>query len=110
MNQYNLSAYVDACEMIRESENEMIRNRRRGTGALAQIELDRRLTDQAIANAEKIKNGVESWMYAAPVRIQRIICYKLFQHLSWEQVAAKMNEGKSGDAYRKQLKAYMKDS
>lgn len=139
MDKSILTQYIDACELIKETEEEIRRIKRqrktivqdsvkgsmqdfpyaaqsfkiqgmsysvvRDPGALAAEE---GLLERQKANAQALKLRVEAWMLTIPMRIQRIIRYKIFQKLSWDEVATKMNEGKSGDAYRKQLDDFLK--
>ena len=40
--------------------------------------------------AEQLKTDVEEWLNTIPPRMQRIIKYKVFEELTWQQVARKM--------------------
>lgn len=44
----------------------------------------------------------------APVRIQRIIQYKYFDKLSWEEIADKIRHGASGESIRKEFQRFLK--
>lgn len=72
------------------------------------LEVEERLLEERKGQAEAIKVQVEAWMNTVPMRMQRIIRYRIFQGMKWEEISAKMKEGKSGDAYRKQLDDYLK--
>ena len=52
-------------------------------------ELDRmeKLLAERIRNAEKIKRQVETWLNTVSPRMQRIIRYRVFDDMTWEQVA-----------------------
>lgn len=135
-----LRQYIDACAIVKETEEEIRRiKRQRKTivqgvvkGSMQgfpyteqtyhiegipysvvqdprSLEVEEGLLGQQKANAQDLKLKVEWWMLTIPMRIQRIIRYKIFQKLSWDEVATKMNEGKSGDAYRKQLDDFLKE-
>ena len=135
-----LRQYIDACAIVKETEEEIRRiKRQRKTivqgvvkGSMQgfpyteqtyhiegipysvvqdprSLEVEEGLLGQQKANAQDLKLKVEGWMLTIPMRIQRIITYKIFQKLSWDEVATKMNEGKSGDAYRKQLDDFLKE-
>ena len=135
-----LRQYIDACAIVKETEEEIRRiKRQRKTivqgvvkGSMQgfpyteqtyhiegipysvvkdprSLEVEEGLLGQQKANAQDLKLKVEGWMLTIPMRIQRIIRYKIFQKLSWDEVATKMNEGKSGDAYRKQLDDFLKE-
>ena len=49
-------------------------------------------TEQVIAKekAEELKLQVEVWMISIPFRMQRIIKYKIFEDMTWQQVADRM--------------------
>ena len=135
-----LRQYIDACAIVKETEEEIRRiKRQRKTivqgvvkGSMQgfpyteqtyhiegipysvvqdprSLEVEEGLLGQQKANAQDLKLKVEGWMLTIPMRIQRIIRYKIFQKLSWDEVATKMNEGKPGDAYRKQLDDFLKE-
>ena len=135
-----LRQYIDACAIVKETEEEIRRiKRQRKTivqgvvkGSMQgfpyteqtyhiegipysvvqdprSLEVEEGLLGQQKANPQDLKLKVEGWMLTIPMRIQRIIRYKIFQKLSWDEVATKMNEGKSGDAYRKQLDDFLKE-
>ena len=40
--------------------------------------------------AEELKLQVEVWMISIPFRMQRIIKYKIFEDMTWQQVADRM--------------------
>lgn len=40
--------------------------------------------------AEELKLQVEVWMISIPFRMQRIIKYKIFEEMTWQQVADRM--------------------
>ena len=133
-----LRQYIDACAIVKETEEEIRRLLLEGQeqGVIkgsskefpytlqdfhiegiqysvvqdpGHLEVEEGLLGQQKANAQDLKLKVEGWMLTIPMRIQRIIRYKIFQKLSWDEVATKMNEGKSGDAYRKQLDDFLKE-
>ena len=126
-----LRQYIDACAIVKETEEEIRRIKRQRKTIVqgvvkgsskefpyiqysvvqdpGHLEVEEGLLGQQKANAQDLKLKVEGWMLTIPMRIQRIIRYKIFQKLSWDEVATKMNEGKSGDAYRKQLDDFLKE-
>ena len=55
-------------------------------------ELDRLevVLKERLQNAERIKRQVEVWLNTIPMRMQRIIRYRIFEDLPWSQVAARM--------------------
>lgn len=73
-------------------------------------ELDRmeELLAERIRNAEKIKRQVEAWLNTVSPRMQRIIRYRIFEELTWAQVAVKMGRKSTPDGIRKEFEAFMK--
>jgi DNA-directed RNA polymerase specialized sigma24 family protein len=73
-------------------------------------ELDRmeKLLEERIRNAEKIKRQVETWLNTISPRMQRIIRYRIFEELTWAQVAVKMGRKSTPDGIRKEFEAFMK--
>ena len=55
-------------------------------------ELDRLevILKERLQTAERIKHDVEAWLNTIPQRMQRIIRYKIFEELTWKEVAARM--------------------
>ena len=55
-------------------------------------ELDRLevVLKERLQNAERIKRQVEVWVNTIPMRMQRIIRYRIFEDLPWSQVAVRM--------------------
>lgn len=140
MDKQILSQYIDACELVKETEEDIQKIKRcRNTivqsvvkGSMhdfpyaAQnyhveglpytvvrdqdnLKVEEKLLEERKAQAETIKLQVEAWMNTVPMRIQRIIRYRIFRGMKWEEIAVKIKEGKSGDAYRKQLDDYLKE-
>ena len=48
-------------------------------------------------------------MNTIPVRMQRIIQYKIFENLSWEEVAKKMGRKATGNSLRMELERFLKE-
>lgn len=64
---------------------------------------------ERLRNAERIKQDVEAWMNAIPMRMQRIIRYKIFDELTWAEVAVKMGRKATPDGVRKEYENFMKE-
>ena len=73
-------------------------------------ELDRReaILQERLQKAEEIKRQVEAWMLTIPQRMQRIIRYRLFEELSWNEVAIRMGRKATADSVRMEYTNFMK--
>ncbi len=65
---------------------------------------------ERLRNAARIKQDVEVWINTIPVRMQRIIRYRIFEGLAWEQVAMRMGRGATGDSVRMEYVKFMKEA
>lgn len=131
--------YIDACRLIKETEKDIRRLKKKrktviqtnvkgsnprfpyqeqhfkvqGTTFTYQddgnLRLEEKLLEQRKENAEKIKRQVEEWMLTIPIRMQRIIRYKIFEEMTWEQVAAKIGRKATGDSVRMEFERFMRD-
>lgn len=138
MNKDILSEYIDACELIKETEQDIARLQKRKrtivTGRVKgsmndfpyaethfkiegtsytysddrQLRAEEKLLEERKANAERIKVEVEAWMNTIPVRMQRIIRYKFFEDLTWEGVAVKLGRKATADSVRMEFVNFMK--
>ena len=54
------------------------------------VEVQEKILQQRIEAAAKIKLRVEAWLLTIPPRMQRIIRYKIFEEMTWEQVAMRI--------------------
>ncbi len=137
MDKSILYQYIDACELIKDTEREIerIRNRRREVvtdkvkgssydfpfGQISYIihgipdneqdqrALDRQeiLLEKRKAAAEEIKLQVEEWLSTIPLRMQRIIRYKVFDGMTWAQVAVRMGRRATADSVRVEFQRFM---
>lgn len=73
-------------------------------------ELDRReaILQERLQKAEEIKRQVEAWMLTIPQRMQRIIRYREFEELSWNEVAIRMGRKATADSVRMEYANFMK--
>ena len=120
MDKNILSQYIDACELIKETEEEIKKlNRKKKTviqtnvsgsnpefpynpqhfkiqGTTfnyaddSQLRYQKKILEERKSQAEQLKINVEGWLNTIPPRMQRIIKYKVFEELTWQQVARKM--------------------
>lgn len=138
MDKQILYQYIDACELVKETEQEIeqIRRRRREIvtdkvkmsdcdfpfgqisctirgipyDAQDQEMLDRKehILEERKAAAETIKLQVEEWLVTVPLRMQRIIRYKVFEGMMWAQVAQRMGRKATADSVRMEFQNFMK--
>ena len=74
------------------------------------LEVQEKILDQRKAAAEEIKLQVEAWLVTVPPRMQRIIRYKVFDGLTWQQVAARMGRKATADGMRKEFEKFMREN
>lgn len=133
MNKQILSDYIDACELIKETEEDIRKlNKKKktviqtnvkgsnpefpyeprhfriqGTSFTynddSQLRYEEKLLEKRKANAEKIKLQAEELLNQAPVRIQRIIRMKYFEGLTWEKTAIIMGRKATADSVKMEL-------
>ncbi|MCI9337447.1 MAG: RNA polymerase subunit sigma-70 [Lachnospiraceae bacterium] len=131
-----LQDYIDACELVKETEAEIrrlngkkrtvvqtkvkgsspnfpyIEQRFKIEGTAFSVEDDshlryeERVLAQRKGRAEQVKYQVDEWLGTVPLRMQRIIRYRYLDGLTWEQVAAQMGRRATGDSVRKELKRF----
>lgn len=133
-----LEQYIDACELIKETQEDIQKLKKKkktivqtnvsgsnpefpynpqhfkiqGTTFTfredSQLRMEEELLEKRKEDAEKIKTRVEEWMNTIPVRMQRIIDYKIFKKLTWEETARKIGRGATGDSVRMEYNNFMK--
>ena len=138
MDKNILNDYIDACVLVKETERDIraLKKKRKtiiqttvqrsnpdfpyeqqhvkieGTVFTcaddSALRRDEGLLERRKANAEKIKQNVEEWMLTIPARMQRIIRWKLFEGLTWEETAAKLGRKATGDSVRMEFTNFMK--
>lgn len=134
-----LEQYVDACKLVEETEEDIRRLKKKRKTIIQtnvsgsnpefpyqeqhfkvqgttftyrddrQLRMEEKLLEERKANAQAIKEQAEEYVNLAPPRIQRIIRFKIFQEMSWEQAAQKMGGKATGDSIRMELERYMKE-
>ncbi|MFQ9710030.1 RNA polymerase subunit sigma-70 [Enterocloster sp.] len=72
-------------------------------------ELDRmeELLAERIRNAERIKRQVETWLNTVSPRMQRIIRYRVFDDMTWAQVAVKMGRKATEASVKMEFQRFM---
>lgn len=139
MNKKILSDYIDACELIRETEEDIRKlNKRKKTVVQTSVKgsnpdfpyelkhfhiegstfsynddsilrYEEKILEERKANAEKIKLQVEGLINQAPVRVQRIIKKKYFEGKSWEETAKQLGRRATADSVRMELERFLKE-
>lgn len=137
MEKKALEQYIDACELIKETEKDIRRlKKKRQTivqtnvsgsnpdfpynpqhfkiaGTAFNYEEDARLRheekilEERREQAQRLKVEVEQWMNHIPQRMQRIIKYRVFEDMSWSQVAAKLGRKATADSVRMEYLRFM---
>ena len=133
-----LKQYIDACEAVKETE-EQIRQLRKNRKTVVvdavkgsmhdfpfaektfrteglsysavadpgQLDREELILEERLQNAKRIKCDVEAWINTIPARMQRIIRYKFFEELTWEQVARRLGRKATGEGVRKEFENFM---
>ena len=140
MDKSILYQYIDACELVKDPEREIERITRRKREIVTdkvkmsdyefpfgqisytihgipcdgqeQKKLDQQeaLLKKRKAAAEVIKLQVEEWMETIPMRMQRIIRYKIFEGMTWKEVAEKMGRKNTENGIKKEFERFMKSA
>lgn len=136
MDKRNLEECIDACEVIKETEAEIHKLEERKSitanetvsgsnpefpynpqhfkvqGTTYSYEDDRKIRakkeilKKKKEKAEELKLQVEVWMISIPLRMQRIIKYKIFEEMTWQQVADRMGRKVTEESVRKEFKRF----
>ncbi len=137
MDKAILQEYVDACELVKETEKEIQKlNRKKKTiiqtnvkGSMhefpyveqhfkvqgttftvkddSRLRYEEKLLERQKARAEQIKLQVEEWMMTISSRMQRIVKYRYLEGLSWAEVATKLGKKASADSVRKEFERFL---
>ena len=137
MDKQILYQYIDACELVKDTEREIEQIRRhrreivtdkvkmsdydfpfgqisytiRGIPYDAQdqkaLERQEQILEERKAAAEVIKLQVEEWLSIVPPRMQRIIRYKIFQGMTWTQVATRMGRKATTASVKMEFQRFM---
>ncbi len=140
MDKQILQDYIDACALIRETEADIRALRKKRKTIIqtnvkgsnpefpyqeqhfkiqgmaftyrddSRLRREESLLDQRKARAEEIKTHVEQWMLTVPARMQRIIRFKYFQGMSWEEVAAQMGRKATADSVKMEFRRFMEQN
>ena len=136
-----LEQYIDACELVKETEEQIrrLKNNRKTvvvdtvkgsmhdfpfapksfkvTGIAhdvvadpGQLDREEAILQERLQNAERIKHDVEIWMNSISVRMQRIIRYKIFEKMTWEQVARRLGRRATEESVRKEYNRFFEEN
>ena len=140
MDKNILSQYIDACELIKETEEEIEKLNRKKKIVIqtnvsgsnpefpynpqhfkvqgttfsvrddSQLRCQQKILEERKRQAEQIKTKVEGWLNTIPSRMQRIIKYKVFKELTWQQVARKMGRKATEESVKKEFQRFFKEN
>ena len=118
-----LQDYVDACELIKDTEKDIRKLNQKRNAVIFKIQgntsageedsrlrHEEKLLERRKAGAEQIKWQVEEWMMTLSARMQRIVKYRYLEALSWEEVAVRMGRNATADSVRKELKRFFEEN
>lgn len=136
MNKHILSDYIDICELIRETEEEIQSLRKKEivhdkvTGSNpefpyqkkgfhisgvnevnldgAKLKKEMELLEDRKRHAEKLKAEIDKWMKTIPARMQRIVRMKYFEKKTWDEVAIKLGKMATADSARMELERFLR--
>ncbi len=138
MDKRILNDYIDACENIRETERHIKELQRKKKEVIqtnvsgsnpeypyekkhfviqgsrftynddVTVRMYEKTLEERKKSAEQLRQQVEEWLNTIPNRMQRIIRYKVFEGMTWEQVAARIGRKATGDSVKKEFYRFMK--
>lgn len=138
MDKNILNQYIDACELIKETEEEILKLENMqaqitrdsvmgsnpdfpyqprhfkiegatfDSGNLSRLYRQQAILMQRRQRAEEIKEKAEEWMLTLSPRMQRIIRYHFFDRYTWKETARKMGRKATADSVRKEFENFFK--
>lgn len=138
MDKEILKDYIDACAVIKETEKELRQLKKRkkriiqdkvmgsnpdfpfepksftisGTSETmrdaSMLTRKEKILEERKCTAEELKMQVDEWMANIPFRMQRIIRFRLFENMEWEDVAKELGRRNTGEGVRKEFERFLK--
>ena len=138
MDKNILNQYIDACELIKETEEEILKLENMqaqitrdsvmgsnpdfpyqprhfkiegvtfDSGSLSRLYRQQAILMQRRQRAEEIKEKAEEWMLTLSPRMQRIIRYHFFDRYTWKETARRMGRKATADSVRKEFENFIK--
>ena len=138
MDKKILEDYIDACENIKDIEKHIQRLKKRKKTVIQtnvsgsnpnfpyekkhfkvqgvqfsyadddRLRAEEKILEERKKGSEELRLKVEEWMNAIPNRMQRIIRYRIFEGMTWEQVARKMGRKATADSVRMEYNNFLK--
>lgn len=132
-----LEQYLDACELIKETEERVGRLKANQTTLTDKVEgsihgfpwiktsfkiegspedeidlisREENLLCLQKADAYELKIKVEEWLASTPIRIRRIVHLKYLEGFTWEEVGDRLSGGIGGESVRKELNRYLQEN
>lgn len=135
MDKKTLADYIDACELVKETEqditrmkkSEIVQDKVSGSNPdfpyqkmsfhlsgitetyldSAKMENEKNLLMERKWRAEKLKREIEKWMNTIPTRMQRIIRMRYFEGKSWKEIAVQMGRNATADSVRMEFERFL---
>lgn len=137
MDKRILNQYIDACKVVDETKEEIreLKSKRSVVTDVAkgsshdfpytlqtyrieglaysavkdtdELERMEQVLKERLQNAERIKQDVEAWLNTIPMRMQRIIRYRIFDELPWNDVAVRMGRRATAESVKKEYQRFM---
>ena len=73
------------------------------------LRIEESILEERKANAAELKLQVDQWLNTIPNRMQRIIRYKIFDGMTWEQVATRLGRKATGESVKKEFQRFMEE-
>lgn len=133
-----LEDYVDACENIKDIEKHIQRLKKRKKTVIQtnvsgsnpnfpyekkhfrvqgiqfsyaddeRLRAEEKILEERKKASEELRLEVEKWLNMVPNRMQRIIRYRIFEGMTWEQVAQKVGRKATADSVRMEYNNFLK--